>query len=133
MLVDAGWMDNLGRWTGKAASHGVDNDVDFLDHPEAQEAAMTDALRVYDRQARALGVDRYVGQVITGLDGAEVRVTQAGVIAAAHRVGVAGVADSLARLTTNKKANNRKDKDKDTLVRKRLREFDRIAYQPEHQ
>ena len=37
-LVDAGWMDNLGRWTGKAASHGVDNDVDFLDHSEAQEA-----------------------------------------------------------------------------------------------
>ena len=125
-------MDNLGRWTGKAASHGVKNDVDFLERPEAEEAAMTDALRVYDRQARDLGVDRYVGQVIPGLDGAEVRVTQAGVIAAAHREGVAGVADSLARLTTNKKANNRKDKDRDTLVRKRLREFDRIAYQLEH-
>ena len=132
VLMDAGWMDNLGRWTGKAASHGVKNDVDFLDHPEAQEAAMTDVLRVYDRQARALGVDRYVGQVITGLNGSRIRITRAGIIAAVHRVGVAGVADSLARLTTNNKANNRKDKDRDTLVRKRLREFDRIAYQPEH-
>jgi hypothetical protein len=61
VLVEAGWMDKLGRWTEKAASNGVKNDVDVLDRPQAQEQAMSDVLRVYDRQARALGVDRYVG------------------------------------------------------------------------
>src|SRR5512144_1550532 len=101
VLVDAGWMDNLGRWTGKAASHGVKNDVDFLDHPEAQEAAMTDALRVYDRQARALGVDRYVGQVITGLNGSQIRITRAGIIAAGHRAGVPAVSAYLRWKTTS--------------------------------
>jgi hypothetical protein len=49
VLIDAGWMDKLGRWTGKTASFGVTKDMDFLDRPEAQETAMTDVLRVYDR------------------------------------------------------------------------------------
>ncbi len=128
--MDAGWMDNLGRWTGRAASHGVNNDVDFLDHPEAQEAAMTDALRVYDRQARALGVDRYVGQVITGLNGSQIRITRAGIIAAGHRAGAQGVADSLGRITRGKKPTTKRDFETHTFVRKRLREFESLIYEP---
>jgi hypothetical protein len=95
-------MDNLGRWTEKAASHGVKNDMDFLDRPEAQEAAMTDALRVYDRQARVLGLDKYVGHSIKTADGSQVQVTQAGIIAAGHRAGIPSVLAYLDRKTTGK-------------------------------
>ncbi len=131
VLMDAGWMDNLGRWTGKAASHGVKNDVDFLDHPEAQEAAMTDVLRVYDRQARALGVDRYVGQVITGLNGSRIRITRAGIIAAGHRAGVPAVSAYLRWKTTDQTPTTKQDKDVVRYIEKRLREFGHVAYEPD--
>lgn len=81
VLVEAGWMDKLGRWTEKAASHGVKNDVDFLDRPEAQEQAMSDVLRVYDNQTPALGLARYVGQTIKDTAGSPFRVSRAGIIA----------------------------------------------------
>ncbi len=129
--MDAGWMDNLGRWTGKAASHGVKNDVDFLDHPEAQEAAMTDALRVYDRQARALGVDRYAGQVITGLNGSRIRITRAGIIAAGHREGVGNLSKYLSRKLTGKMPPNEQSRTHDIRVETRLREFENVAYEPD--
>lgn len=84
-------MDKLGRWTEKAASHGVKNDVDFLDHPETQEQAMTDALRVYDNQIRAFGLDGYVGQTIKDTAGSPFRVSRAGIVAAGHRAGPTAV------------------------------------------
>lgn len=131
VLEEAGWMDNLGRWTGKAASFGVRTDMDFLGRPEAQESAMTDALRVYDRQARALGLDNYVGLTIKDSNGSSFQVTQAGIIAAGHRAGISGVMNSLGRLTTGKKPTNKKDIDRDNFVRKRLRDFDKVAYEAE--
>lgn len=84
VLVDAGWMDKLGRWTEKAAAHGVKNDMDFLDRPDAQEQAMTDILRVYDNQIRTLGLDAYVGQTIRDTAGSSFRVSRAGIVAAGH-------------------------------------------------
>jgi hypothetical protein len=35
-LIEAGWMDGLGRWTEKAGRFGIKTDNDFLNHPEAQ-------------------------------------------------------------------------------------------------
>jgi hypothetical protein len=128
------WWTLVG-WTTWAAgpgkpSHGVKNDVDFLDHPEAQEAAMTDVLRVYDRQARALGVDKYVGQVIIGLDGSHIRITRAGIIAAGHRVGVGALSDYLRRRITGKKASDEQSRRQDLNVQKRLRDFANVTYEP---
>lgn len=105
--------------------------MDFLDRPEAQEQAMTDALRVYDRQARALDLHSYVGQKIRDTNGSALRVTWAGIIAAGHRTGMTGVSEALQRMTTNKEPTTKKDKERDAFVRKRLREFDAIAYDSE--
>lgn len=101
--MDAGWTDKLGHWTEKAASHGVKNDMDFLDHPEAQEKAMTDVLRVYDDQIRALGLDRYVGKTIKDATGLPLRVSQAGIVAAGHRAGPTAVKNAIGRVMTGKK------------------------------
>jgi hypothetical protein len=117
--------------TPNSATHGVKNDVDFLDRPEPQEQAMTDALGVYDRQARALDLQGYVGQKIMGGNGSALRVTWAGIIAAGHRVGIRAVSQSLQRMTTNTEPTTKRDKDKDAFVRKRLREFDNVAYEAE--
>jgi hypothetical protein len=129
VLIDAGWMDRLGRWTEKAASFGVTNDMDFLDRPEAQERAMTDALRVYDRQARALALDKYVGQEITVTDGSAVLITRAGIIAAEHREGVGALSDYLRRRITGKRAPDEQTRKQDLNVQKRLREFASIPYE----
>jgi hypothetical protein len=129
VLVEAGWMDKLGRWTEKAASNGVKNDVDFFDRPEAQEQAMTDALRVYDSQARALGLDRYVGQTIKDTTGSPFRVSRAGIIAAGHRAGTIAVKNSLQRMATGKRASKEEDVRTDRFVAKRLREFEDVAYE----
>ena len=131
VLVETGWMDKLGRWTEKAASHGVKNDVDFLDRPEVQERAMTDALRVYDRQARALNLHSHVGQKVSDTNGSALRVTWAGIMAAGHRVGMTGVSEALQRMTANKAPTTKKDKERDAFVRKRLREFDNVSYDSE--
>jgi hypothetical protein len=69
-------------------------------------------------------VDKYVGQVITGLNGSQIRITRAGIIAAGHRVGVQGVAESLDRITRGKKPTTKRDFETDTFVKKRLREFE---------
>lgn len=130
VLIDAGWMDKLGRWTGKAASFGVRTDTEFLDRPEAQETAMSDVLRVYDRQVSALGLDKYVGQVITGLDGSNLRLTRAGIIAAGHREGVSVLSDYLRRRVITKKAPNEQSRKRDIRVDRRLRGFEDFPYEP---
>lgn len=127
--MDAGWTDKLGHWTEKAASHGVKNDMDFLDHPEAQEKAMTDVLRVYDDQIRALGLDRYVGKTIKDATGLPLRVSQAGIVAAGHRAGPTAVKNAIGRVMTGKKAIKDDDVKIDRFVAKRLREFENVRYQ----
>ena len=102
-LVEAGWMDSLGRWTEKAAAFGVKTDVDFLERPEAQEAAMTDVLRDYERQLSAKSLDRYIGKEYVGLDGSKVVVTRAGLIAAGHHEGMGATSDYLRRRADGQK------------------------------
>ena len=121
-------MDRLGRWTEKAAAHGVKNDMDFLDRPEAQEQAMTDVLRVYDNQVRALGLDRYVGQTIRDATGSSFRVSRAGIVAAGHRAGPTAVRNALQRMTTRKTAVNDNEVETDRFIAKRLLEFENVRY-----
>ena len=102
-LTQAGWMNGLGRWTDKAGACGVKTDMDFLNHPEAQEAAMTDVLRDYDRQLSAKGLDQHIGKKYTGIDGRVVVITRAGLIAAGHREGMGATADYLRRRINGKK------------------------------
>jgi hypothetical protein len=80
----------------------------------------------------ALGLDKYVGQVITGLDGSKLRVTRAGIIAAGHRVGVPALLASLSRIADGKKPTNIDNQKTDNFVKKRLREFENVTYGPHH-
>jgi hypothetical protein len=75
-------------------------------------------------------VDKYVGQVITGLDGSHIRITRAGIIATAHREGVGALSDYLRRRITGKKASDEQSRKQDLNVQKRLRDFANVTYEP---
>lgn len=81
-MKDAGLIDEDGKWTGK---YGLRSEADFLRHPEAQERAFADFM------AQTEG---YVRQLAPGFEGRRIEgrfapfeVTEAGLIAAAHRQG----------------------------------------------
>jgi hypothetical protein len=90
-LRAAGMTDANGNWTGK---YGVYSPSDFLANPDAQEQALTDFLNDLERQLRANGASDFVGNTIDGLR-AQIPVTRADLLAAAHRVGAPKVRDYL--------------------------------------
>ncbi|WP_431283113.1 hypothetical protein ACQW02_27570 [Humitalea sp. 24SJ18S-53] len=98
-LQDIGWRDADGGWTARAAAQGVRSEADFLASPDAQEAAMGDYLRRTAAQLTAHGAQ--AGRSVTGSDGQPVPVTEAGLLAAAHRRGAGAVARWLAHRETN--------------------------------
>jgi hypothetical protein len=126
-LIEAGWMDGLGRWTDKAA-FGVKTDMDFLNRPEAQEAAMTDVLRDYDQQLSAKGLDQNIGKEYAGLDGSKVLVTRAGLIAAGHRDGMTATFRYLHRRITGTKPKSEYDRKLDLRTEQRIRQFSGVPY-----
>lgn len=127
-LIEAGWMDGLGRWTEKAAGYGVKTSMDFLDRPEAQEAAMTDVLRDYDRQLSAKGLDQHIGEEYSGFDGAPVRITRAGLIAAGHREGMGATSDYLRRRVKGQRPTGDDVRTRDRRIEKRIRDFSEVPY-----
>ncbi|MBU2571095.1 MAG: TIGR03758 family integrating conjugative element protein [Gammaproteobacteria bacterium] len=91
-LIDAGYYlkDNTpdtndwkGTWTGK---NGIHNKADFL----ANAAVQTQAIKDYNIKQWGyisnLGLDHYVGQTIAGIV-----MTESGLLAGAHLVGVGGL------------------------------------------
>jgi hypothetical protein len=91
-LIDAGWRDPVtGAWTSRARAAGVASDAEFLGNPSAQEAAFNDVMRENERQLRANGSTRWIGQQVPGLRGVQVPITEAGLAAAAHREGARAV------------------------------------------
>ncbi len=87
-LIDAGYYqkdgtkinDFSGAWTGK---NGINSKEDFLNNPQAQE----DAIRSYNQRQwqtiRANDLDLYVGLTIGGVE-----ITESGLLAGAHLLGV---------------------------------------------
>jgi hypothetical protein len=145
-LQDAGLIDKGGNWTGK---YGLNSFEDFLRQPEAQEKAFADFMARTEGYVRRLAPG-YEGRRIQGAM-APFDVTEAGLIAAAHRQG----AGMLAPYFEFQKANNWKSGEfgnipedvvkkiaelqgnvadpqsaKDVLssIETRLREFSRIPY-----
>jgi hypothetical protein len=94
-LIDAGFYrpDGTGRndwrgtWTGAG---GVTSLQAFKDSPAAQVAAVTAYHQRLWATIQALGLDRYVGQTVGG-----VQMTRSGMIAAAHLVGAGNLATFL--------------------------------------
>lgn len=95
-LLDLGWKDANGQWTARAAAHGVQSDEQFLASPAAQEAAMSDYLVRTEQQLSRNGSLALAGATVQGLDGQAVPLTEAGLMAAAHRRGAGSVARYLA-------------------------------------
>jgi hypothetical protein len=90
-LMDAGFFDKgTKKWTGKG---GVKSAAEFLNNPEAQERAFVDAMRAKQKNLKNLGVLKTQGQVFRGVKGTDIKITEAGLIAAAHREGQSRVGD----------------------------------------
>jgi len=112
----------------KARQRGVASFADLLKNPHAQEAALTDAMKIYEARATRLGLFARVGQTIQGLNGS-IAITEAGIIAASHRRGAAGVANHFEKLDAaggDSKAANLDDRD--TQIETRLRTFAAVPY-----
>src|SRR5689334_1065970 len=128
-LRDLGWKDAAGNWTALAARHGVSSDAQFLASPAAQEAAMTAYLARTEQQLSRNGSLAQAGGSLRGLDGQAIPLTEAGLVAAAHRRGAASVARYLAhRANTPEAALTPRQQRAFASVERRLREFAELPY-----
>ena len=98
-LRDIGWTDAEGRWTDAAAAQGVTEKASFLASPAAQEAALSAFLARQEVILDRLGTLGAAGSTVTGLDGAPIPITEAGLVAAAHRRGPGMLARYIAHRT----------------------------------
>ncbi len=128
-LQDLGWKDASGAWTATAAAQGVTSDEQFLANPAAQEAAMTTYLARTEQQLSRNGALAQAGGSLPGLDGAAVPVTEAGLMAAAHRRGAGSVARYLAhRANTPDASLSPQQRQAFASVERRLRDFSEMPY-----
>lgn len=98
-LIEAGWKDRQsGTWTERAKRSGVSSDTEFMQNPAAQEAALGDVVRIYEKQLQGNGALESSGRTISGLEGSPVTITLGGLVAAAHRAGANMVAQYLQHL-----------------------------------
>jgi Protein of unknown function (DUF3262)/Transglycosylase SLT domain len=79
-LRDTGYMNANCQWTGR---DGITTNQQFLANPNVQTAAINLYNQLQWGYIRNLGLDRFVGQTVGGIP-----VTQSGLIAGAHLVGV---------------------------------------------
>ncbi|WP_146747738.1 hypothetical protein [Paramagnetospirillum kuznetsovii] len=126
-LKQIGWKEN-GRWTDKARREGVATDQDFKTNPEAQEKALTEAMRDYERQAKAKGALDQAGKTYTGTDGKPVMITEGGIVAASHREGAGATHAYLARRAAGRIAKDSKVQASDIRIQKRLRDYQSAPY-----
>ncbi|MBD0273544.1 MAG: hypothetical protein ICV73_16650 [Acetobacteraceae bacterium] len=129
-LRDLGWKDAAGGWTALAARHGIGSDAEFLSNPAAQEAAMGAYLRRAEAQLDRNGSLSRSGGTVAGLDGAPVLLTEAGLVAAAHRRGAASVARYLAHRSAPADAPlpTTAERRAFAAVERRLRDFAELSY-----
>jgi hypothetical protein len=86
-LIDAGLMNENGDWTG---TMGVKSKDDFLNSPEIQEKALEKLMAQNERRIESKRIPEIYGNKIEGLRGT-IEITEAGVMAAAHRQGATAV------------------------------------------
>ncbi len=85
-LTDTKMIDAQGNWTGK---FGVRSWQEFLENPQAQEAAFSEWKGLLETSVQTHHLQR-LGKTITGLK-ADITVTESGLVAAMHIRGRAGV------------------------------------------
>lgn len=86
-LVDTGYKDKKGNWTGK---DGIKREEDFLNSPEIQEKAMDDHIKLSRKYLKNKGATDYIGKDFNGR-----KVSESGLVGAAHLVGAGGVSKML--------------------------------------
>jgi hypothetical protein len=107
----------------------VASEAEFLANPAAQETAMAAFLRRAEIQLDRNGSLARAGGEVTGLDGNAVRLTEAGLVAAAHRRGAGSVARYLAhRADTPDAPLSAADRRAFASVEHRLRGFEAVSY-----
>ena len=94
-----GATDAEGNWNPEYYP-GIDSEADFLANPVAQERIFHDMMRDYDHQLRSNRAYDFLGENIVGLKDA-ITVTDAGLLAAAHRQGAKKVRQYLQRQKEN--------------------------------
>ncbi|WP_043836917.1 hypothetical protein [Muricoccus aerilatus] len=128
-LRDIGWQDASGNWTERAAAAGVRSEADFLANPSAQEAAMGQYLARTERQLSANGALGAAGRTVKASDGQPVTLTEAGLVAAAHRRGAGAVARWLEHRTRTPDAPvPEASRAAFAGVERRLRDFSDLSY-----
>lgn len=91
-MIDAGYYTKPSRvynndWKGKfTGKDGVNSLQDFLNNPQAQENAQIIFKKKQWSYLKAVGADKYCGQIINGY-----RITPSGLLAGAHLKGAGSV------------------------------------------
>lgn len=91
-LQEAGFLDPDGEWTSLANSYGIYSKEDFLQSPDGQDAAIRACHAKLCEYIRYYGLDEYVGTRYYGIE-----VTESGLLAACHLVGVKSLKTALQR------------------------------------
>ena len=89
-LIDIGFMNREGQWTEKAAEYGVYSDQDFFNSPGIQETAFDMFVDVQRSYVQHYELDQYIGQEMNG-----VTITESGLVAAMHLVGIGSLITAL--------------------------------------
>lgn len=119
------------QWTGV---YGIESTEQFLKNPAVQERAFADYVPIIQRELRSKGALDKVGQTIDGIEG-RIRVTEQGLIAAAHRHG-AGATNRYLRVIEKNGWDSRAakiDRMSDATFREietRLRTFQAVSHIP---
>lgn len=124
-LLEAKWK--IGdTWTDKARAFGVASDADFKNNPSAQEAALADVMRDYERQTRRL--QQHVGQTYQGIADGPLTISDAGLIAASHGQGAGATSAYLQRRINGRESDDPKTRKIDKIIEARMRSFSSIPY-----
>jgi hypothetical protein len=120
-LQDAGMMRKDGSWTGK---YGITNEIEFLNNPAAQDAALKDLADRIDGYIRDENHNGRIGKTIKGVL-QDFKISQSSLVAAAHRQGIGRIGEYFAWLEKN--GWNSRD-NIEALPEKQKRQFKSVEY-----
>jgi len=98
-FVDAGLKDANGNWRPGNAL-GIKTDAEFLASQEAQNKAFDMIMARNNKQLKSNGAYNHIGRDVDGLKG-KFKITESGLLAAAHRQGAGAVREYLVRMREN--------------------------------
>jgi hypothetical protein len=127
-LQDIGWQDEYGNWTAKAKAQGVASEADFLNKPDAQEAALGAYFKRNDEQLDRNGSRRHLGEKYVSPIGKGFVVTEAGLAAAAHRSGAPMTKHVLEKLEKKRNGHPQKFTAKENQAIYRMRELADVPF-----